>query len=299
MTHQRLELRPLTSADVPFGMRLAELAGWNQTPADWRRAVQLASEGAWAARIMGRDAGTITTCRFGAVGWIGVLLVDPELRRRGVGRKLFERALEWLESHGVQSIRLDATPLGQPLYDQYGFQVDFELSRYAGAAYESVDDAERRLHTSSPIVEVVDAEETQIAQIASLDQRFSNVNRTALIRAWLQARDSKCLVLPHREEETSSCAAGYVACRAGRMAVQIGPCVADAPDAATLLLDAALHRCRGQSVFVDVPNVNRAAIARVCAAGLAPVRTLVRMTRGPRASENLAGYWASGGPEKG
>jgi hypothetical protein len=27
----------MTAADIAFGMRLKEQAGWNQVPADWRR----------------------------------------------------------------------------------------------------------------------------------------------------------------------------------------------------------------------------------------------------------------------
>lgn len=32
-------IRPMTAQDIPAGLRLSHLAGWNQTEADWRLCV--------------------------------------------------------------------------------------------------------------------------------------------------------------------------------------------------------------------------------------------------------------------
>src|SRR5262249_51572163 len=71
-------LRAMTPADIPDGLRLSQLAGWNQTFADWKRFLELAPEGAFVACVDARVCGTVTTVRYGnRVGWVGMVLTDP------------------------------------------------------------------------------------------------------------------------------------------------------------------------------------------------------------------------------
>ncbi|MGO8948715.1 MAG: GNAT family N-acetyltransferase [Ktedonobacterales bacterium] len=58
----------------------------------------------------------------GGVGIIGNVAVHPEFRRRGLARSTTSAALEWLHQAGVQSVLLDATKDGQPLYTRLGFR---------------------------------------------------------------------------------------------------------------------------------------------------------------------------------
>src|SRR5262249_29903737 len=127
-----IRVRNMTFEDMTLGLRLKQKAGWNQTPADWARFLVLQPDGCFVADLDGAPAGTVTTCVFGGVGWVGMMLVDPGERRRGVGRELMLRALEFLESKGVRSVRLDATPMGEPLYRGLGFVPQFHLSRLEG-----------------------------------------------------------------------------------------------------------------------------------------------------------------------
>ena len=122
----------MTAADVADGMRLKAEAGWNQVEADWRRFLALGGEGCFVAERQGQVVGSVTTCRFGPVGWVAMLLVEKAHRGAGIGRVLLIRALEHLESGGARSVRLDATAPGRPLYESLGFRVDFHLGRYGG-----------------------------------------------------------------------------------------------------------------------------------------------------------------------
>ena len=83
-------LRALGEADIAFGMALVEAAGWNQTASDWRSFISFRPEGCFLALEGGRPAGTVTTIDHeGRLGWIGMVLVDRELRvgRFSVGRE--------------------------------------------------------------------------------------------------------------------------------------------------------------------------------------------------------------------
>jgi hypothetical protein len=51
-----IHLRPLTAADLPLGLHLSRQAGWNQTPDDWRRCLELQPEGCFVAECDGAGA---------------------------------------------------------------------------------------------------------------------------------------------------------------------------------------------------------------------------------------------------
>ena len=101
-----IAIRPMTTFHIVDGMRLKAEAGWNQLDADWRRFLALGGDGCFIAEQEGRVVGSVTTCRFGSVGWIAMLLVEKSQRGAGIGRRLLIHAVEHLEAHGVRSIRL-------------------------------------------------------------------------------------------------------------------------------------------------------------------------------------------------
>ena len=75
--------------------------------------------------------GTAATISYnGGFAWIGMVLVDPEWRGKGIGTRLLEKAIEYLDGCGVPTMKLDATPQGQPLYEKLGFVCEFEIERW-------------------------------------------------------------------------------------------------------------------------------------------------------------------------
>src|SRR6187455_584222 len=128
-----MEIRPLSGADIPAAQRLREQAGWNQTDDDWRRLLAWSPAGCWVAERDGQVVGTTTVTTYGRrIAWIGMVLVDEAHRRQGIGRALLTHAIEYLDQIGVQTIALDSTPEGQPLYARLGFADAFELARWRG-----------------------------------------------------------------------------------------------------------------------------------------------------------------------
>ncbi len=125
-------IREMTADDIPLGMRLKTQAGWNQLPTDWRRFIELEPTGCFVAQLDGQDVGTVTTCVFDDIAWLAMMLVDDNFRGQGIGKALMNHALAYLDGRGVMSVRLDATPLGQPLYEKLGFVAQFQMVRFAG-----------------------------------------------------------------------------------------------------------------------------------------------------------------------
>src|SRR5438045_3328533 len=101
-----VRVRLMTFADIEFGLRLKQENGWNQTAADWARFLALQPDGCFVAEEDSEPAGTVTTCLFGPVAWVGMMLVSKERRGRGIGRTLLTHALAFLDGKKVRSVRL-------------------------------------------------------------------------------------------------------------------------------------------------------------------------------------------------
>ena len=126
-----LRLRLLTRADLAFADSIRALAGWNQTTDDWQRFLTIEPDGCFLAEWNGAPAGTATTTVYGPeLAWIGMVLVHPDFRRRGIGRALLQRCIEYLRVRGVRCLKLDATPLGKKVYDDLGFKDEWTLTRW-------------------------------------------------------------------------------------------------------------------------------------------------------------------------
>jgi hypothetical protein len=224
-----------------------------------------------------------------AVAWIAMMLVEQQLRGQGIGRSLMTRALEHLDQRGVASARLDATPLGQPLYETLGFLPQFRLSRYAGTLPMSSSPPRKdRKELFAPATPL-----TELDGIADFDCGATNTDRRTLL-ARLIEEDPQALRVVRREDALR----GYILSRPGANARQIGPCIAD-ERAGPLLIEDAFSRYGGQTVFIDVPQEHEVSSLLAAEHGLAIQRELTRMCRGREVMEQLPLVWASSSPEKG
>jgi GNAT superfamily N-acetyltransferase len=273
----------MTADDVPLGMRLKDQAGWNQTEADWHRFLALEPDGCFVAELDSVAVGTTTTCVLGRVGWIAMVLVDKPYRHRGVGTRLVAHAVEYLDRRGVESMRLDATSLGRPVYERLGFHAEYELARLTGTAAGAPGDW--------PVLPISD---DRLDGVVELDRLVTGTDRSRLIRRLFEERPEAaglCL-----SEQTVS---GYAMLRPGTRATHVGPAAAVTPEAGRALADWAMGRCEGGPVLVDIPCENRPAIEWAARRRLATERHFTRMVRGRVVHDRPTDLWASSGPEKG
>ena len=49
------------------------------------------------------------------------MYTDPEYRRRGIAIKTLDMLIKDTRNKGITAISLEATDLGRPLYEKYGF----------------------------------------------------------------------------------------------------------------------------------------------------------------------------------
>jgi ribosomal protein S18 acetylase RimI-like enzyme len=278
-----LHIRTLTRDDLDLAMRLKESAAWNQTEADWRRFLEMEPTGCFVADWDGLLVGTTVTCIFGQVAWIAMVLVDPEFRGRGIGKALMSHALGFLDDSGASTVRLDATPLGEPLYKRLGFVVEYGLARFEGTPQAG----------AAPHGKVDHIQSQDYPLLFQMDQLVTGADRKKFLSRLFVEQSEHIRVV--RSAETI---AGFLACRHGTRAWQVGPCLAGRGIGSVLLADA-LSRFVGTLVYVDIPGQNDAAVHLAERSGLTVQRLLTRMRRGPLVAERTDHIWASSGPELG
>jgi GNAT superfamily N-acetyltransferase len=278
-----IHIRLMTPADVALGMKLKTQAGWNQLEADWQRMLALQPDGCFVAELNGQPVGTTVAVIFDAVAWIAMVLVESAVRSRGVGKALMEHALAFLDGQGVGSVRLDATPLGQPLYEKLGFVEEYRLARYDGV----LPAAER---TAAAVTR---ASPEQWEALCRFDRAITRTDRTKLLQRLFTERPDSVRMVEQNGKVT-----GFMAVRPGSKALQMGPCLAE-PEIGPMLFADTGQRHAGQRVYLDVPLGNEPSVQLAERMGLQVQRHLVRMGRGPRVNEDVARLWASSGPELG
>jgi GNAT superfamily N-acetyltransferase len=233
-----LSLRPMTLDDIPFGMELSRVAGWNQGEADWRMFLEHSTAGSYLATYAGVKAGTVTTVTYaGKLNWIGMVLVAPEFRRLGIGAGLLRAAIQAVKAQGA--ICLDATPAGKLLYDTLGFRDMYRLGRW-----QRPPDALK----AQPVHACLKLYDGSFPALMAYDLPVFGADRAGILKTLCHNTPALAFYAEHRHKMV-----GYCLGRTGRQSVQIGPLVADRVDIGRDLLLGALHVCSHQPVIVDIP----------------------------------------------
>lgn len=248
---KNVEIHPLKHEHIPFAMELKNIAGWNQTEADWQSYLQLEQSGCFLAQVTTPDedpkAGTATAISYdGKVGWIGMVLVHPSKRNRGVGTVLMEKSIQYLHDNEVPCIKLDATQMGRKVYVPLGFVDEYEVRRYESEKYMS----EGLFH---PMVsdEVYPISTEHMDALSHWDAEKFGVMRKKVLEHFQQRDPSLCYWV-----ENNGQIRGYMMAHQGYEAYQIGPFVAEDEHVAEALFRQVLKQINGHKVFLDVPVPN-------------------------------------------
>ena len=283
-----IEIRLLDESDIPRAMRLKEAAGWNQTETDWRCLLTLEPNGCFGAICGGQLVATTTTTTYeDELAWIGMVLVDPEKRRSGIATRLLETALDYLSSR-VSTVKLDATPLGQPVYEQFGFQAESMIERWTGTAGRKgiAEDAESIDNNSR-------------FELFALDRRVFRADRSRLLEMLL----NNSSVPPVMARGHDGSLRGYAFARRGSNAAYVGPVVTmSAGDPEPLLdhlLGGILSRLKDQRIYIDFNKCSDCDVSALASRGFVKERELVRMSYGKPDSSTSPFIFAIAGPEVG
>jgi hypothetical protein len=226
-----------------------------------------------------------------------MMLVNPVYRSRGLGARLLEAAMGAIPPD--LPIRLDATPLGRPLYERYGFVLESSLTRLIRWADAGQPPA--RSGAVRPLAE------PDLPPLLKMDERISGARRHGPLRwafadapryAWIGSlpaeggshpktkvaasgfsRKAAAGVGPPPEGGRHADTSGYCLGRGGRLFDHVGPIVADSAESAASLAAAAIDGSGGGSLVIDAHDSNEAFVAWLRGAQFEPQRPLYRMCR--------------------
>jgi hypothetical protein len=239
--------------------------------------------------VEGQVCGTATTISFeNKFAWIGMVLVDPEYRSRGIGTKLLERTIDYLDQQKMPTMKLDATPQGKPLYEKLGFVTEYGIERWVlkrplRAGTGTADPNRAALSTA------------QLESILAKDREVFGADRSSLLLSLRE--EAPEFGMGFWDEGKLQ---GYTFGRRGSFADQLGPWMAENSSTARRLLDEFLARSSRETLIVDCLTGNPAAPGLLRTAGFSYARTLTRMVRGPNGYPgNPAVLCAILGPEFG
>jgi GNAT superfamily N-acetyltransferase len=247
-------IRLLSTADLPALVNLSRLASWNQTAADWVRLLTLEPAGCFAIDQNGTLAATATMLRYPPYhAWLGMVLTQPEFRGRGLARRLVEHAILFA---GRRTIHLDASDMGQRLYESLGFIEECPIDRYLRQP-----------------ASVSGREAPAFNYPQALDAEAFGADRSALV----------ALLSPYEAASISNSA--FALGRPGENAAYFGPCVSTSPEAVRELLEWFLARHASEPVFWDLFPHHTQASQLAAEFGFRPVRRLTRMSLNAPAPE--------------
>jgi hypothetical protein len=263
--------------DVRMALDWAAAEGWNPGLDDAEAFRAADPDGFLIARVDGVPAAVISVVRYGTTfGFLGLYIAAPAFRGQGIGWALWQAGMAALQG---RTVGLDGVVAQQDNYRKSGFVLAHRNMRWQGVPVLPASPSTTGLQAIGP--ELADA-------VLRYDAPFFPAPRESFLNVWLAAAPP---TLPAEGEGGPSrrgmallrdgAIAGYGVIRRCRGGWKIGPLFADDAAGAEALFDALAAVAPGETVALDLPEPNRAAVALAQSRGLAPVFETARMYRGP------------------
>ena len=248
--------------EIAIAADWAAAEGWNPGLADAACFATVDPAGFFIGELDGAPAVTISCVNYDdSFAFLGFYIVRPDLRGRGYGLRIWNAAIAHA---GPRVVGLDGVVAQQENYRKSGFALAYANVRYGGTVTASA--APR---------DVIALAEVPFAAVEADDATVFPAPRTSFLRAWI---DSSGHVGRALARDGKLAAWGVI--RPARTGWKIGPLVADDRAAAERVFAALVSAVGGGEVFLDVPRVNREAVALAEGHGLAPVFETARMYTG-------------------
>lgn len=262
MNLEDLVIRRMSKAELELALDWAAAEGWNPGLDDAESFHAVDPEGFFLAECAGEAVGCICAAAYDdTFGYVGLFIVRPPYRKRGVGQRLLNVALRHVQGRNVG---LDAAIPMQDVYRRYGFEFAYRNIRHQCVGGGQAPAGLTEL-ASVPFDDIL-----------RYDATVFPTTRATFLSRWLAQPGGAALAFMRRRE-----LAGYGVLRACREGYKIGPLFADDPEVADALFQGLRARAAGMPVFLDTPEANPAAIELAKRRGLTPIFDAARMfTRG-------------------
>lgn len=237
-----IRLVALDATHLDQATRLSSAVGWPHRQRDWQRLLAL---GKGLALVEGeRLVGTAMHWSFNPrLATLGMIIVAPERKRQGLGKRLMEATMDVLSA---PCVALHATPEGTGLYRGLGF-VDMAWVYQCQGHVSAADAGQRPRPGEVPHNEVRAARANDVVSMVALDAQAIGSPRNELLYALLE--HGEALVV-----EEDGCLTGFAICREFGHGHVIGPVVATTLPVAQRLIESWLGHLKGGFARVDTPD---------------------------------------------
>ena len=258
-----LRVRTMRPDEISIAVNWAAAEGWNPGLADDVCFAAADALGFFIGEVDGAPAATVSCVNYGdAFAFLGFYIVRPDLRGRGYGLRIWDAAIAHARP---RVIGLDGVVAQQDNYRKSGFRLAHANVRYGGTVAAP----------AAPQNAVIALAELPFASVEAYDATVFPAPRAAFLRRWIEAPGhvGRALLRDGR-------LAGWGVIRPCRKGHKVGPLFADDRAAAEAVLKALLASVGEGGIFLDVPAINRDAVALAQDFGLAPVFETARMYTG-------------------
>lgn len=232
-------VRRAQASDLSQAARLSRSVGFNQTLADWEWFRALSSKGVFVIEDNGRIVATSIGFPFNqSCGWVGMVVVDPEYRNRGLGHVVASAAVDYLMEQGCDRIGLDARIGAVSIYKKLGFREAHLIERW-----ESKGD----LLVSAVGTPIRDFHSGDLQQVCELDSKAFGAERHFALGSLLASPAVTGTV-----QECGGKVQGFAVARQGVGPIAVGPLVAQDSDGFKQQLTKLFEVHFGQSMAINV-----------------------------------------------
>ena len=261
--------------DVQRMARWAGDEGWNPGNTD-AHAFFAADPGAFLiGRLDGEPVVCISVAKYGqAFGFLGFYIARPPVRGKGFGIQVWRAGMARLAGRNVG---LDGVVAQQANYRKSGFRSAWNNVRHEGTP------------AAAPVpagVSLLDARSVAFDKLAAYDRRFFPEARNSFLASWITLPERAAMVALRDGE-----LAGFAVMRACQAASRVGPLFAQSPEIAASLISSLAAKTGATAVAVDMPDINKPAIALAERIGLKPSFETARMYTGPDPKVDYAGLF--------
>lgn len=269
MAQVDFEIRRMKPEELTLAADWAAAEGWNPGLNEAACFYAADPEGFFLGLLDGEPIATISGVAYDeSFGFLGFYIVKPGYRGQGYGLRIWQACMDYLDTRNVG---LDGVVDQQDNYRKSGFRL-----AYNNVRYEGVGKAGAR-------ADVVPIAELPFEEIEGYDRACFPAPRRRFLEAWLSMPESSALGV-----QWGGRLAAYGVIRRCRAGHKIGPLFADDAEAAETLLNALSATAPGETIYLDIPDINVEARALVDRHGMRPVFETARMYTGQQPEIDLA-----------
>lgn len=265
MTIPGYTIKTMTRKEIGLAVDWAAAEGWNPGLEDAECFYRTDPEGFLVGLVGEEPVACISVVRYGeSFGFLGFYIVKPEYRGLGLGLEIWMAGLQRLEG---RIVGLDGVVAQQENYRKSGFSLAYRNIRYMGVSVQSREN----LRDAVPLASI------PFDELAAYDREFFPDDRKSFLQCWTSRETSRAFGIRQNVK-----LAGYGLIRPCRSGFKIGPLFADTPELAETLFSAFESSVpEGSLIFLDIPEVNPAALELVQRHRMNVVFETARMYKGP------------------